>query len=59
VPTPLTRYLVLAPTLLLSWAMSLLGYAPLTRLTAGLCLGAVLIVLVSRYQRRRALGSSS
>jgi predicted PurR-regulated permease PerM len=51
--TPLTRYLVLAPTLLLSWALGRLGYPPLFRLAASVALGALLIVMVQRFQRRR------
>ena len=53
--TPLTRYLVLGPTVLLSWALGRVGYPPLPRLAACVAVGAVLIVLVSRFQRRRDL----
>ncbi len=53
--TPLTRYLVLAPTLLLSWALARAGFPPLYRLAASVALGAVLIVVVARFQRRRIL----
>ena len=55
--TPLTRYLVLAPTFVLSWALSRIGYPPLPRLAACLGLAAVLIVVVARFQRRRVLAS--
>ena len=51
--TPLTRYLVLAPTLLLSLALARMGYSPLPRLAACVGLGALLIVAVARFQRRR------
>ncbi len=53
--TPLTRYLVLGPTLLCSWVLSRVGYAPLPRLAASVAVGAVLIVLVARFHRRREL----
>jgi hypothetical protein len=53
--TPLTRYLVLGPTVLLSWALGRVGYPPLPRLAVCVAAGAVLILLVARFQRRRVL----
>lgn len=53
---PMTRYLVLGPTLALSVVLGGAGCPPLPRVTACLALGALLIVLVSRYQRSRSLG---
>jgi hypothetical protein len=52
---PLARFVVLAPTLLFSLLLGSFGFSPLPRLAAGLCLGAVLILLVARYQRRSRL----
>ena len=48
------RILVLGPTLVLSLWLSSLGYPLLPRVTAGIAFGAILILLVARYQRRRA-----
>lgn len=52
----LARYLVLAPVVLLSVLLSNLGYPPLLRVSLGVGVGAVLILLVARYQRRRLQG---
>lgn len=54
---PIARYLVLAPTVLFSMWLTSVGVAPLPRLAAGVSLGAVMILLVARYQRRRASAS--
>jgi hypothetical protein len=53
---PMARYLVIGPTLALSVIMSGLGISPVPRVTTCVGLGALLIVLVSRYQRSRSLG---
>lgn len=53
---PMARYLVIGPTLALSVVMSGLGISPVPRVTTCVALGALLIVLVSRYQRSRSLG---
>ncbi|HVY26625.1 MAG TPA: hypothetical protein VHB79_08720 [Polyangiaceae bacterium] len=50
---PLARYLVLAPTMLLSLALGALGVPLWLRLSTCVSFGAVLILLVARYQRRR------
>jgi Flp pilus assembly protein TadB len=50
---PVTRYLVLGPTLALSVILGNLGWSPLPRVTACVALGAFLILLVARYQRSR------
>ena len=55
-PGPVARYLVLGPTLALSVVLSSFGYPPLPRLAASLGLGALLIMLVAYFQRRRAAG---
>jgi hypothetical protein len=48
------RIIVLGPTLALSLWLSGLGYPLLPRVAACIGLGAILILLVARYQRRRA-----
>ena len=53
---PITRYLVLGPTLALSIVLGSLGCPPLPRVSACVVLGALLIMLVARYQRSRVLG---
>lgn len=51
----MTRYLVLAPTMMLSLALGNLGWAPLPRLGACLSLAALLItgLTLYRHQQRR------
>jgi len=51
--SPIARYVVLAPTLLLSLGLARLGYPPLPRLGVCVAFGALLILLVARFQRRR------
>jgi hypothetical protein len=54
-PSPrLTRYLVLAPTMMLSLALGNLGFAPLPRLGACLSLAAVLITGLTLYRHRQS-----
>jgi hypothetical protein len=48
------RIIVLGPTLVLSLWLSALGYPLLPRVTICIGVGALLILLVARYQRRRA-----
>ncbi len=55
--TPLTRYLVLAPTLLCSWALGHIGYPPLPRMAVSVAVGVVAIVLVARFHRRRQVAN--
>ena len=55
-PPPVTRYLVLAPTMALCMFLGSSGVSPLLRLPASLLLGLVLILLVARYQRSRSMG---
>ena len=50
----LSRLLVVIPTLMFSSGLNTLGVAAIPRLGASLAVGAVLIVLVARWQRRRA-----
>jgi hypothetical protein len=54
----MTRYLVLAPTMILSLALGNLGYAPLTRLGACLSLAAVLITGLTLYRHRQSRWSA-
>jgi hypothetical protein len=49
------RVLVLGPTLALSLWLGGLGFPLLPRVAACVGLGSILILLVARYQRRRAL----
>ena len=51
---PLARFLVVGPTVALSLWLGSLGYPLLPRVTACLGVGSILILLVARYQRRRA-----
>lgn len=53
--SPLARYAVLAPTVLLSMGLTALGYPPLLRMAVSVAFGGVLIVLVARVQRRRQM----
>ena len=48
------RTLVLGPTLVLSLWLGAVGYPLLPRVAACVGFGAILILLVARYQRRRA-----
>jgi len=48
------RILVLGPTLVLSLWLSAVGFPLLPRVTTCIGFGAILILLVARYQRRRA-----
>ena len=48
------RIVVLGPTLVLSLWLSGLGYPLMPRVALGVGFGALLILLVARYQRRRA-----
>ena len=50
---PLARYVVLAPTMVLSLALGSFGFPLWLRLATSVGFGAVLILLVARYQRRR------
>ena len=50
---PLARFIVLAPTVLLSYELGNFGIPLLPRVAASVGLGAILIMLVARYQRRR------
>jgi len=50
---PLARFLVLGPTVLLSLALGGAGFPLWPRLATCVGFGAVLILLVARYQRRR------
>ena len=49
----LARYFVVAPTVLLSWMMGNMGVPLAIRLVTSITLGAALILIVARYQRRR------
>jgi hypothetical protein len=55
--SPTARFVVLAPTVLLSMGLSSVGYPPLPRMGVCVAFGALMILLVARYRRRRALGS--
>jgi hypothetical protein len=50
----MTRYVVLAPTMMLSLALGNLGCAPLPRLGACLSLAAVIITALTLYRHRRS-----
>ncbi len=51
--TPFERYAVLGPTLILSAVLSNLGVPPLQRLGYSVAFGALMILAVARFMRRR------
>jgi hypothetical protein len=51
----LARFIVLGPTVLVTYWLGAHGYPLIPRVGAGVGLGLVLIMLVSQYQRRRGV----
>jgi hypothetical protein len=51
---PLQRFIVAAPTVVFTMWLGNIGFPVLPRVAAGICVGALMIFGLSRFQRWRA-----